>query len=106
MKKSVSIIGGGTSVRFKLLIVPTVNWPEDFILEREELRSYQKGSVFLDLKPTLSYDDLHQKIKESTIKKTSEKLQKEIKLSAAQVGLLKKYLSKETYLNPELLALG
>jgi predicted flavoprotein YhiN len=31
-------------------------------------------------------------------------LQKEVKLSSAQIGLLKKYLSKETYLNPELLA--
>jgi uncharacterized flavoprotein (TIGR03862 family) len=71
---------------------------------REELKSHQKATIFLDLKPTLSFEDLHQKIKESTIKKTSEKLQKEIKLSAAQVGLLKKYLSKETYLNPELLA--
>jgi uncharacterized flavoprotein (TIGR03862 family) len=71
---------------------------------RKELESHQKSTIFLDLKPTLSFEDLHQKIKESTLKKTSEKLQKELKLSAAQVGLLKKYLSKETYLNPELLA--
>jgi uncharacterized flavoprotein (TIGR03862 family) len=71
---------------------------------RKELESYQKAIIFIDLKPTLSFEDLHQKIKESTLKKTSEKLLKEIKLSAAQVGLLKKYLSKETYLNPELLA--
>jgi uncharacterized flavoprotein (TIGR03862 family) len=71
---------------------------------RKELESHQKSTIFLDLKPTLSYEDLHQKIKESTLKKTSEKLQKELKLSAAQIGLLKKYLSKETYLNPELLA--
>lgn len=71
---------------------------------RKELESQQKATIFLDLKPTLSFDDLHQKIKESTLKKTSEKLQKELKLSVAQIGLLKKYLSKETYLNPELLA--
>ncbi|PWA09184.1 BaiN/RdsA family NAD(P)/FAD-dependent oxidoreductase [Flavobacterium laiguense] len=71
---------------------------------REELENHQKSTIFLDLKPTLSFEDLHQKIKESTLKKTSEKLQKELKLSAAQIGLLKKYLSKETYLNPELLA--
>jgi uncharacterized flavoprotein (TIGR03862 family) len=71
---------------------------------REELENRQKATIFLDLKPSLSFEDLHQKIKESTLKKTSEKLQKEIKLSAAQIGLLKKYLSKETYLNPELLA--
>jgi uncharacterized flavoprotein (TIGR03862 family) len=71
---------------------------------RKELESQQKATIFLDMKPTLSYDDLHQKIKKSTLKKTSQTLEKEIKLSAAQIGLLKKYLSKETYLNPELLA--
>jgi len=71
---------------------------------REELESHQKATVFLDMKPTLLYDDLLQKIKKSTFKKTSETLQKEIKMSSAQIGLLKKYLSKETYLNPELLA--
>ncbi|WP_426063989.1 NAD(P)/FAD-dependent oxidoreductase [Flavobacterium sp. DSP2-3-1] len=71
---------------------------------RKELQSQQKAIVFLDMKPTLSSDDLLQKIKKSTFKKTSETLQKEIKLSPAQIGLLKKYLSKETYLNPELLA--
>lgn len=71
---------------------------------REELESQQKATIFLDLKPTLSCDDLHQKIKNSTLKKTSETLQKEVKLSPAQISLLKKYLSKETYLNPELLA--
>jgi uncharacterized flavoprotein (TIGR03862 family) len=71
---------------------------------REELESQQKATVFLDLKPTLSYDDLLRKIKKSSLKKTSEMLQKEVKLSLAQIGLLKKYLSKETYLNPELLS--
>lgn len=71
---------------------------------RKELQSQQKATVFLDMKPTLSSDDLLQKIKKSTFKKTSETLQKEVKLSPAQIGLLKKYLSKETYLNPQLLA--
>tara|TARA_R110000868_G_scaffold68390_9_gene202247 strand:- start:13062 stop:13181 length:120 start_codon:yes stop_codon:yes gene_type:complete len=36
------------------------------------------GSRILDLKPTLAYDDVLQKIKKSTLKKTSEKLQKEL----------------------------
>lgn len=71
---------------------------------REELESHQKATVFLDMKPTLLYDDLLQKIKKSTFKKTSETLLKEVKLSPAQIGLLKKYLSKETYLNSELLS--
>ena len=71
---------------------------------RKELKSQQKATIFLELKPTLQNDALLQKIKECTLKKTSETLQKELKLSPAQIGLLKKYLSKETYLNPELLA--
>ncbi|MGO4905135.1 NAD(P)/FAD-dependent oxidoreductase [Flavobacterium sp. W20_MBD1_R3] len=71
---------------------------------RQKLESQQKAIVFLDMKPTLRYDDLLQKIRKSTFKKTSETLQKEVKLSPAQIGLLKKYLSKEIYLNPELLA--
>jgi uncharacterized flavoprotein (TIGR03862 family) len=71
---------------------------------RVELNNQQKATIFLDLKPTLSYDDLLHKIKKSTLKKTSEKLQKELKLTLAQIGLLKTYLSKETYLNSELLA--
>ncbi|RYJ52332.1 TIGR03862 family flavoprotein [Flavobacterium petrolei] len=71
---------------------------------REELENHQKATISLDLKPTLCYEDLLDKIKKSTFKKMSETLQKEVKLSPAQIGLLKKYLSKETYLNPELLA--
>ncbi|MDI1303847.1 MAG: NAD(P)/FAD-dependent oxidoreductase, partial [bacterium] len=70
---------------------------------REELSTKQTATVFLDLKPTLSQEDLLQKLKKSNLKKTSEKLQKELKMSPAQIGLLKTYLSKETYLNSELL---
>jgi uncharacterized flavoprotein (TIGR03862 family) len=71
---------------------------------REELDKKQKATVFLDLKPTIAYDDLYQKLKKSHLKKTSEKLHKELKLNPAQIGLLKIYLSKETYLDSELLA--
>ena len=71
---------------------------------REELNTRQTATIFLDLKPTLSQEDLLQKLKKSNLKKTSEKLQKELKMSPAQIGLLKTYLSKETYLNSELLA--
>lgn len=71
---------------------------------RKELNAKQRATIFLDLKPTLSYNDLLQKIQKSSLKKTSEKLQKELKMSPAQIGLLKTYLSKETYLNSELLA--
>ena len=71
---------------------------------RQELSIQQIATIFLDLKPTLNQEDIAQKIKNSNFKKTSETLQKELKLTLAQIGLLKKYLSKETYLNPILLA--
>ena len=71
---------------------------------REELKNHQKATIYLDLKPTLSCAILEQKIKKSNVKKTSDKLRKELKLNEVQIGLLKKYLSKETYPNPELLA--
>ena len=71
---------------------------------RDELANQQKSTIYLDLKPTLSHQEIFNKIKNSNYKKTSETLQKEIKLSLAQIGLLKKYLSKETYLNPDSLA--
>ena len=71
---------------------------------REELDRQQQATLFLDMKPTLRYEDLLEKIRKSIFKKTSETLLKDVKLSLVQVGLLKKYLNKETYLNPELLA--
>ena len=71
---------------------------------RDELNTQQKATIYLDLKPTLSHQEIFNKSKNSTYKKTSETLQKEIKLSLAQIGLLKKYLNKETYLNPDSLA--
>ena len=71
---------------------------------REELANLQKATIYLDLKPSLGHQDILNKIENSNYKKTSETLQKELKLSLAQIGLLKKYLSKETYLNPDLLA--
>ena len=71
---------------------------------RDELDNYQKATIYLDFKPTLSQLEIFNKIKNSTYKKTSETLQKEVKLSLAQIGLLKKYINKETYLNPDSLA--
>ncbi|CAM3993107.1 NAD(P)/FAD-dependent oxidoreductase [Flavobacterium weaverense] len=71
---------------------------------REEFRKDNKATIYLDLKPTLNQEAISFKIRNSTFKKTSESLQKELKLTTAQIGLLKKYLSKETYLNPDLLA--
>lgn len=66
---------------------------------REQLHSNFKATVFIDLKPSLTIGDLHSKIKLSKYRNTANILKKEIKLSTAQVDLLRTYLSKESYLN-------
>ncbi|HAH34029.1 MAG TPA: aminoacetone oxidase family FAD-binding enzyme, partial [Flavobacteriaceae bacterium] len=54
--------------------------------------------------PSLSIENLYAKMQVSGYKNTSQILKKEIKLSAAQIDLLKAYVSKEEYLNKEILA--
>ena len=70
---------------------------------REELKAKQSASVFLDLKPVFTTGELLQKIKKSTLKNTTDILRVVLNLSPAQIGLLKAYTSKETFLNHELL---
>ena len=70
---------------------------------REELNSKKSAAVFLDLKPMLTSDVLLEKFKSSNLKNTTDILRTALNLSAAQIGLLKAYTSKETFLNPELL---
>jgi len=70
---------------------------------REELKAKQSASVFLDLKPVFTTDELLQKIKKSTLNNTTDILRVVLNLSPAQIGLLKAYTSKETFLNHELL---
>ncbi len=70
---------------------------------REDLNANGKAKVFLDLKPTLTPDKLLEKFKKSTLKNTTDILRTALNLSPAQIGLLKAYTSKETFLNSELL---
>ena len=72
---------------------------------RSELNKHQKATIYIDLKPTLSYEDIVLKLKKSPSKKTTDLLKSTLKLSPAQIGLLKTYLSKEVFLNIESLAL-
>ncbi len=70
---------------------------------REDLNANGKAKMFLDLKPTLTPDKLLEKFKKSTLKNTTDILRTALNLSPAQIGLLKAYTSKETFLNSELL---
>jgi uncharacterized flavoprotein (TIGR03862 family) len=70
---------------------------------REGLNGKKTASLFLDLKPVFTADELLQKIKKSTLKNTTDILRVVLNLSPAQIGLLKAYTSKETFLSSELL---
>lgn len=68
---------------------------------RAQLSKNLKATIFIDFKPSLTLENLNSKIKQSTYRNTSEILKKELKLSVAQIDLLKTYLSKEAYLNTD-----
>ncbi|WP_299666980.1 NAD(P)-dependent oxidoreductase [uncultured Polaribacter sp.] len=70
---------------------------------RKELESHHKAKIYMDLKPIFSEEILQNKIKQSNFRNTTEILKKELKLSEVQIGLLKNYLTKEQFLNEELL---
>lgn len=71
---------------------------------REELKTVSKVTIFIDFKPSLTLEKVGSKINSSIYKNTTQILKKELKLSTAQIDLLKTYVSKESYLNTELLA--
>ena len=71
---------------------------------REQLKTTSKANILIDLKPSLTLEKVHSKIISSIYKNTTQILKKELKLSATQIDLLKTYVSKESYLDTELLA--
>lgn len=72
---------------------------------RSELKKQKKAIISIDLKPTLSYEDIVSKLKNSKCRTTTEGLKIDLKLSPVQVGLLKTYVSKEDFLTIDTLAL-
>lgn len=66
---------------------------------REQLNTNSIATIFIDFKPSLSPESILSKITHSKYKNTTQVLKKELKLSTAQIELLKTYLSKESYLN-------
>ncbi|TYB74475.1 TIGR03862 family flavoprotein [Bizionia saleffrena] len=68
---------------------------------REQLQKDSKAHLLIDFKPSLTLENIHSKIKLSTYRNTTETLKKELKLSAAQIDLLKTHLTKASYLNTE-----
>jgi|TARA_B110000902_G_scaffold61752_1_gene72958 hypothetical protein len=71
---------------------------------REQLKSQKKAAIYIDFKPTLSLETITSKIVHSNFKNTTQVLKKELKLTNAQIDLLKIKLPKEHYLNALLLS--
>jgi uncharacterized flavoprotein (TIGR03862 family) len=71
---------------------------------RKQLTNENKSIISLDLKPSLSAEVLLQKIRKSKHRKISDILKKDLKLSRVQLALLKSYVSKDDFINPESLA--
>lgn len=73
---------------------------------RDQLNKISKAIISIDFKPTLTLEKIQSKIESSKYRNTTEILKKELKLSKTQIDLLKMYLSKDSYLNTELLSIS
>lgn len=67
------------------------------------LSAHGTATIFIDFKPTFHLAEVHDKLVSSGLK-TTEKLKRKLKLSQAQIQLLKSTLTKEEFTTHDLLA--
>lgn len=60
--------------------------------------------IHLDLKPTMTVDQIRAKYKRSPLSKVTDILKEDINLDRSAIGLLKQFSTKNTFLDPDLLA--
>jgi len=63
-----------------------------------------KAVVYIDLKPTLTEEKVLLRIQTSKLSKTTEILRRDLKMSAAQINILKEHITKEEFLSGPVLA--
>lgn len=68
-----------------------------------QLADYKEADIFIDLKPSLTLEQLSKKYKKSSEAKPTQILRKDLKLSKVQLGLIKAILTKEQFLDIEIL---
>ncbi len=73
---------------------------------RAELLQHQTATISIDLKPSLAQKDIEVKLIASKAKNATAALKHDLKLSPAQIALLKTYVPKEAFLDNQLLALN
>ncbi|MDO6744756.1 TIGR03862 family flavoprotein [Tenacibaculum soleae] len=71
---------------------------------QSQLSKHKKATVFLDLKPMFSLNELTHKINTSQLRTTTDILKKTLKLSLPQIELLKTILSKEEFTDKTILS--
>lgn len=70
---------------------------------QEKLLTEKSIIIHLDLKPTLSIDQIKTKYKNSNRSKVTDILTKDLKIDRTAVGLLKQFTDRDTFSNPDLL---
>ena len=60
--------------------------------------------VHLDLKPTMTVDQIRAKYKSSQLSRATDILKEDLNLDRTSIGLLKQFSEKDTFLDPDLLA--
>ncbi|HCK22609.1 MAG TPA: aminoacetone oxidase family FAD-binding enzyme [Bacteroidetes bacterium] len=73
-------------------------------LLQEGLQSESQVVIHLDLKPTMSHEQVQQKLRNSLLTKVTDILKKDLNLDSTAIAIVKQCTDKDTFLNPTLLA--
>ncbi len=71
---------------------------------QEELLTEENAIIHLDLKPTITVNQIEDKLKNSKSSKITEILKKDIKLDRTSIALLKQFSNRESFLDMNFLA--
>ncbi len=71
---------------------------------QDKLLIEKNVTIYLDLKPTMSVDQIKVKYKSSKVSKVTDILKKVLKLDKTAIGIIKQFTDKETFSNPDLLS--
>ncbi len=64
---------------------------------RADLNKNKSSDIYIDLKPSLSIEAIQRKIEKSKLTKLTDVLKVDLKLSPVQLGLVKKFVSKDDF---------
>lgn len=71
---------------------------------QQVLTTEKKTTIYLDLKPTMTVDQIKNKYQKSKRSKPTDILKKDLKIDSTALAILKQFSDKNTFSNPDLLA--